>query len=694
LAQNGFYHNEEEQNPKVYDIGLIKRLLSYARRYWLLFAVALVMLLGSSASQLVRPYLVKIAIDDYLNGYTKPMISCTKSTGGEEILFEGTYYVRVDTVPSDIPDSRIFCIVNLDGEPYLVNGPVEQSSGTEASVIPSVEEKGLYNHIFTQDGRSYPARKLTPSELGVFRSGDMDSIAKIGLIFIIIILSGFAFNFLEVYLLSYAGQNIIFNIRQEVFEHLQKMSMSFFDNTPVGRLVTRVSNDTEALNEMYTNVIVNLIRDMFIILGVMVIMLRMDLTLFFIAIAVMPLILLLTILFRLKIRPVYRKSRENLARINSALSENISGMRIIQIFNRERENYKEFEKINREYYNTGIKEIVIGGIFRPVVQFVSTLATALLLWFGGGKVIEGVIEFGVLYAFIQYIEYLFHPIDDLSEKYNILQSAMAASERIFSILDTPAEQDEGTEEFETSCENTDIEFKNVWFAYNQDDWVLKDVSFTVPSGKTVAIVGATGAGKTSIINLLNRFYEVQKGEITIGNTDIRRIKKSSLRRNIGVVLQDVFIFSGSVKDNIRLNEYGMDDEHIRKAAQYVNAEYFINKLPDGYDSEVNERGSTFSSGERQLLAFARAIAFNPRILILDEATSNIDTETEILIQEALKKLTKNRTTIIIAHRLSTIQHADKIIVLHKGRIKEMGTHNELLKKEGMYYNLYRLQYKD
>jgi ATP-binding cassette subfamily B multidrug efflux pump len=349
LARKDFYSDEEEQNPKIYDISLMKRLLSYARRYWLLFAVALVMLLGSSASQLIRPYLVKVAIDDYLNGYTKPMVSYTQSTDDKEIMFEGTYYLRVDTIPSDIPQDRIFFIIIFDGEPYLVNGPAEHSSGIEAEIAPSDNENGLFNYIFTQDGRSYPARKLTPSEINVFRSGDMDAAASIGLIFIIIILAGFAFNFLEVYLLSYAGQNIICVIRQEIFEHLQKMSMSFFDNTPVGRLVTRVSNDTEALNEMYTNVIINLIRDVFIILGVMVIMLRMDLTLFFIAIAALPLILLLTILFRLKIRPVYRKARENLARINSALSENLTGIRIIQIFNREKENYKEFEKINRVF---------------------------------------------------------------------------------------------------------------------------------------------------------------------------------------------------------------------------------------------------------------------------------------------------------------------------------------------------------
>lgn len=340
-----------------------------------------------------------------------------------------------------------------------------------------------------------------------------------------------------------------------------------------------------------------------------------------------------------------------------------------------------------------MNEVIVFGVFRPLIEMVAALTIAAIIWSGGGKVLDGALQFGVLYAFVNYIEMFFHPIIDLSEKYNILQSAMASSERIFMILDTPAEIDEGTLEPDADFKG-DISFENVWFAYKPGEWVLRDVSFTVPAGKTVAIVGPTGAGKTSIINLLNRFYEIQRGEIRIDGINIRDIKKESLRKKIGVVLQDVFLFSGRVKDNIRLNEAGIGEEEVRKAARYVNADPFIQALPHGYEEEVKERGSTFSSGQRQLLAFARALAFDPPILVLDEATANIDTETELLIQDALFKLTRNRTTIIIAHRLSTIQHADRILVLHKGKIREAGNHQELLARKGLYYQLYQLQRED
>jgi ABC-type multidrug transport system fused ATPase/permease subunit len=340
-----------------------------------------------------------------------------------------------------------------------------------------------------------------------------------------------------------------------------------------------------------------------------------------------------------------------------------------------------------------MNEVVTFGLFRPVIEMLSSVAIALLVWFGGLDILEGALTFGVLYAFVNYITLFFQPINDLAEKYNILQSSMAASERIFLILDTPPEEDGGGRRLEAGEARGDIEFKNVWFAYNENDWVLRDVSFKVPAGKTVAIVGATGAGKTSIISLLSRFYEIQRGEILIDDINVRDIRKDDLRRAIGVVLQDVFLFSGKLKDNIRLNEKDISDEKIREVSEYVNADGFISRLPSGYEEEVMERGSTFSSGQRQLLAFARALAFDPAILVLDEATSNIDTETELLIQDALAKLTKNRTTIVIAHRLSTIQHADNIIVLHKGKVRESGNHQELLAKRGMYYSLYQLQYQ-
>lgn len=580
---------EEEILGKAYDSRLMKRLLAYAGAYWKYFLTAVLMLLGSTVTDLARPYLLKVAIDDKIS------------------------------------------------------------------------------------------------------KGDLQGLGQIGLIFIGLILIGFLFNYVQIYTLSFAGQTIIYNIRQQVFSHLQKMTLSFFDKNPIGRLVTRVTNDTETLNEMYTNVLVTLLKDVLILVGTIVILFRMNTVLALITLAVSPIVVVITVVFRLKIRDVYRWVRTTLAKINTSFSENISGMRIIQLFRREKQNFSEFKKVNRDYYNAGMKEIVTFGIFRPIIEFLSYLAIAAVIWYGGGKVLQGALEFGVLYAFINYINLFFQPINDLADKYNILQSSMAASERIFLILDTPVEEDEGSIVLDKTTFRPGIEFKNVWFAYKDEDWVLRDVSFSVPAGKTVAIVGATGAGKTSIINLLNRFYEIQKGDIFIDGINVRDTAKESLRRCIGVVLQDVFLFSGTIKQNIRLNEAEITDAEVKTAAEYVNAGNFIDNLPGRYDEEVMERGSTFSSGQRQLLAFARALAFDPPILVLDEATSNIDTETELLIQDALAKLTRGRTTIVIAHRLSTIQHADMIIVLHKGKIREMGNHQELLSKKGMYYNLYQLQ---
>lgn len=526
------------------------------------------------------------------------------------------------------------------------------------------------------------------------KKGDVRSLNKMGLYFLILVAAGFVFNLLQIYVLSYTGQAIIYNIRQQIFTHLQKMPLSYFDKNPIGRLVTRVTNDTETLNDMYTNVLVTLLKDFAILIGTLIIMFQLNITLTLIILAIMPAVVLLTVVFRVKIREVYRNVRVALANINSAVSENISGMRIIQMFNREKQNYDKFNETGKEYYKAAMSEVMTFGLFRPAIEMLASFAIALLIWFGGANVLEGTLQFGILYAFVNYISLLFQPINDLAEKYNILQSSMAASERIFMILDTPMEDDGGVQHLDANAARGDIEFKNVWFAYNENDWVLRDVSFRVPAGKTVAIVGATGAGKTSIISLLSRFYEIQNGEILIDGINVQNLRKDDLRKSIGVVLQDVFLFSGKLKDNIRLNENRISDEKIEEVARYVNADGFISRLNAGYDEEVMERGSTFSSGQRQLLAFARALAFDPAILVLDEATSNIDTETELLIQDALTKLTRNRTTIVIAHRLSTIQHADNIIVLHKGKVRESGNHQELLARKGMYYSLYQLQYQN
>lgn len=428
--------------------------------------------------------------------------------------------------------------------------------------------------------------------------------------------------------------------------------------------------------------------------GILIAMFLLNVKLALISLITMPIIFITAILFKKYDRAAYRKVRERLSKINAFLSENISGMKVVQIYSKEEKKFKEFDKINNDYKKANLEQLTVFSIFRPTIELLSSLTMALLIWFGGIKVISNELEFGVVFAFVNYITMFFQPIFDLTEKYDILQSAMASSERIFDLMDNDSiiknpENPVLIEKFQG-----DIEFKNVWFAYNDEDWVLRDVSFKIKKGEKVAFVGATGAGKTSIISLITRLYDIQKGEILIDGIDIRSMKKELLRKNIATVLQDVFLFTGDIKSNVRLNDNTISEEAVMDACKYVNADRFIEKLPEKYDSPVNERGTTFSQGQRQLIAFARAIAFNPPILVLDEATSNIDTETEVLIQDALEKITKDRTTIIVAHRLSTIKNCNKIIVLHKGKIREEGSHEALMKKEGLYYNLYKLQYKE
>ncbi|HBG00880.1 MAG TPA: ABC transporter ATP-binding protein, partial [Firmicutes bacterium] len=505
---------------------------------------------------------------------------------------------------------------------------------------------------------------------------------------------GFVLNYIQAYLLQYTGQRIVFDIRQELFTHLQRLALAFFDGNPVGRLVTRVTNDTQNLHEMYTAVLVNLFKDIFMILGIIVVMFRLDLRLALVSMATLPLIVVITAVFRIKARQAYRETRVRLARINANFAENISGMRLVQIFRQERRKYKEFDDVNSDHYQASMRELRIFAIFRPSIELVYSLAMAILIWVGGGRLLQGAVEFGVLFAFISYLELFFRPINDLTEKYNIMQASMASAERIFLILDEEPAIAEVSEPLPMGEVQGQIEFRNVWFAYVGEDWVLKDVSFTVQPGETVAFVGATGAGKSTIMNLLSRFYDIQKGQILIDGQDIKELSKAELRRNVGLVMQDVFMFSGTIGENIRLNQPNITAERVKSVAKHVNAHQFINTLPKEYEEPVTERGSTLSAGQRQLIAFARALAYDPAILILDEATASIDTETEMLIQDALPKLMAGRTSLVVAHRLSTIQDADTIIVLHKGTLREQGTHQELLTQKGLYYNLFLLQYKE
>jgi len=688
MSEENNFH-DEEQLEKSYDSKLMKRLLSYAKPYRIFFAIALLLLFATTITDLSGPLIMKRVIDNYLSGYKGYVVFDSDPALPIENIIDKATFKRVSNVTPE-NKSRIYSIVYKEKKVYLVRGIVSNTSKSGNIIKDPV--KGF---TFRSGNNDLPAKLLNREQIKVLRHDDIDAVKKYSLFFIGIIILGFLMNVSQIYVLSYTSQTIIFNMRMQIFNHLLRMPLSFFDKNPVGRLVTRVINDTENLNDMYTNVIVNLIKDISLLLGISFIMLRLNFKLALIVLAVLPIVAVSAAIFRIKARAVYRSVRTAIARINSSLAEYISGMRVIQIFSREKENFAEFEKVNTDYYKIGMREVLIYGIFRPLNDLIAALCLSVLLWYAGGDYLKGMLQFGVLYAFINYVTMFFQPINDLSEKYNILQSSMASSERIFMLLDSPTEEDTlslpcSTDE--KSCFKGEIEFKNVWFAYNDEEWVLRDVSFKIPKGHNLAIVGATGAGKTSIINLINRMYDIQKGEILIDGINIKNIDKEFLRKNVSVVLQDVFLFSGTINDNIRLNDNNISDDDIIKASKYVNADNFILRLNNGYLEEVKERGATLSQGQRQLLAFARALAFSPSILILDEATANIDTETEALIQNALSRITKNRTTIVIAHRLSTIQHADTIIVLHKGKIREMGSHNDLISKKKMYYDLYNLQY--
>ena len=500
------------------------------------------------------------------------------------------------------------------------------------------------------------------------------------------------------YVLTYftqlMGQKIIYDLRVEVFSHVQKLALKFFDKTPIGRIVTRVTNDIEALNELFASGIVMVFSDIFIIVWIFIFMFSMSFNLALITIAVLPILVYATFLFRKKVRDAYRDVRFYLARLNSYMQEHITGISIIQLFNKQKSEISNFKNINADHKKANIDSIFYYAVFFPTVEILSSLAIALIIWYGGGKIIQGSITIGVLFAFIQFTEMFFRPIRDLSEKYNIMQTAMASSERIFKLLDNETIISNPAEPKKLDKLRGEIEFRNVSFAYNPGEYVLKNVSFKIEPGQSIAIVGATGAGKTSIINLLSRFYEIQEGNILIDGIDIKDISKHELRKIMSVVLQDVYLFSGSIKTNISLNSNDITEEEIREAALVVGADKFIMEMPQQYNEEVKEKGATLSVGQKQLISFSRALANDPQILILDEATSSVDTKTEILIQKAIKKLLVGRTSIIIAHRLSTIQSADKIIVMHKGEIREVGTHQELLAKRGIYYKLYQLQYKD
>lgn len=522
-------------------------------------------------------------------------------------------------------------------------------------------------------------------------NGDYDVIIATAIKYAVVLALSFAFNIAQTWILQKTGQNIILQMRKDLYRHIQSLGSRYFDITPVGKLVTRVTNDVEALNEMYSGILVQLFRNIVKIVGLAGVMLVLDVRLAAISFVLMPLVIGLTVLCQKIARNIYRLYRTRLTDINTFLSEHLSGMKIIQIFGRQERKFEEFHDKNTKLYKAFYREMLMYAVFRPLIYILSILSLMIVLWFGSKNVFDEIISVGTLYIFSNYIRSFFDPIQELAEQFSTLQSSIASAEKIFTVMD----EDEFIPEVENPKQPDKIigkiEFDHVWFAYDGKNYVLKDVSFVINPGEKVAFVGATGAGKSSILNLIGRYYDIQKGHIYIDGIDIRQLSKKKLRSAIGQMQQDVFIFEGDVAYNIRLNDNDITDEQVKEAAEYVNASHFIEKLPQGYHEPVTERGATFSAGERQLLSFARTLAHNPSILVMDEATANIDTETEILIQEALEKLMDGRTTIMVAHRLSTIQHADCIMVMHKGRICERGTHRELLEQDGIYRKLYELQ---
>ena len=585
--------HDEEVLGKAYDARLMRRLLTYLKPYRVSVVIALFAIIGHSILQLAQPYLMKLAIDQYI------------------------------------------------------------------------------------------------------AAGDMAGLNQVALIFLFVLIGAFILEYVRTYTLQLTGQRIMLDLRMEIYSHLQRLDMRFYDRNPVGRLMTRVTTDVDVLNDMFASGIVTVFGDIFMLVGIMTVLVSMDWRLALIAFSVLPLIIFMTQWFRRNVRETYRTVRLWIARINAFLQEHISGMATVQLFRREALSYARFEDINRTHRDSNIAGIVYYAVFYPTIEVIGALAASLIIWYGGAWVLQDSLTLGVLVAFLLYAQRFFRPISDMSEKFNVLQAALASSERIFTLLDTPVLLKNPRNPVSRSGQAPGrIKFDRVWFAYNEKDFVLRDVSFEVAPGERIGIVGATGAGKTTIINLLMRFYDVTRGRISLDGVDIRELDLRGLRRLFSLVLQDVHLFSGSIASNIRLGEEGISDAEVEQAAASVHADRFIAPLPDGFSSVVAERGANFSVGQKQILSFARALAFDPRILVLDEATSSVDTETELLIQDGLQVLMAGRTTIAIAHRLSTIQNMDKILVLHKGQIRERGTHQNLLTQRGIYHRLYQLQYKD
>lgn len=643
--------------------------------------LATVLVLFIIAVELYRPIIVGNAIDQYINGYYHPYVEADVSAP-DAVNWNGLVLSRDQAVSA--ADSASFYQIFLWKDHYYM---AENLTRSECTALQNADTSVLKNYV--REG----AQKLTSNDLKVLRQNDFKGILKAGILFLLLLFSGFFLNLADTWLLQKMGQQIVYKLREETFTHIHSLSLSFFNTTPVGKLVTRVSNDTEAVNELFSTILVKLFKNVVKIIGYAAVMLSINVKMAGISFLLLPLVAILTFVFRHLSRKAYQITRNKITELNTFLSEHISGMKLIQIFAREKEKYSEFERKSMELYRANFREIMTFAIFRPSIYLVSVIAMILVIRTGSLSVLNGSLSLGTLFVFITYISSFFEPIQELSEQLGTLQSSIASSEKIFSVLDVKPEIVSPADPTPVNILG-EIEFRHVWFAYEEENYILKDVSFVIHPGEKAAFVGATGAGKSTILNLIGRYFDIQKGQILIDGIDIHEIDLDVLRGAIGQVQQDVFIFTGDIKSNISLNNEAISPDDVRRAAEIVNADPFIQKLPHGYDEPVTERGSTLSAGQRQLLSFARTLAYDPKILVLDEATANIDTETETLITQALARLMDGRTTIMVAHRLSTIQHADKIIVMHHGEIKESGTHQELLAKDGLYKKLYELQLMD
>ena len=658
----------------------MKRLLSYLKPHKWVMTLATVLVLFIIAVELYRPIIIGNAIDQYINGYYHPYVEADVSAS-DAVNWNGLVLSRDQAVSK--ADSASFYQIFLWKDHYYM---AENLTRTECTALQNADTSVLKNYV--REG----AQKLTSNDLKVLRQNDFKGILKAGILFLLLLFSGFFLNLADTWLLQKMGQQIVYKLREETFTHIHSLSLSFFNTTPVGKLVTRVSNDTEAVNELFSTILVKLFKNVVKIIGYAVVMLSINVKMAGISFLLLPLVAILTFVFRHLSRKAYQITRNKITELNTFLSEHISGMKLIQIFAREKEKYSEFEGKSMELYRANFREIMTFAIFRPSIYLVSVIAMILVIRTGSLSVLNGSLSLGTLFVFITYISSFFEPIQELSEQLGTLQSSIASAEKIFSVLDVKPEIVSPADPAPVNILG-ELEFRHVWFAYEEENYILKDVSFVIHPGEKAAFVGATGAGKSTILNLIGRYFDIQKGQILIDGIDIHEIDLDVLRGAIGQGQQDVFIFTGDIKSNISLNNEAISPDDVRRAAEIVNADPFIQKLPHGYDEPVTERGSTLSAGQRQLLSFARTLAYDPKILVLDEATANIDTETETLITQALARLMDGRTTIMVAHRLSTIQHADKIIVLDDGKVAGIGTHDELLAGCEVYQEIYYSQFK-